>query len=420
MKQFLTVLKFELGNYFQNKSFLITTLIIALLAIGAVAIPPQMPGLLSKDTVTSMVEGIDETSRVGIVDADDVLYQQLPELTGLPEEVWVEYGSEEELNQKIQDGSLDAGFVIESPVEYKYVVENNSMYDMKSAILDQVMQQNYEERYLEEKGMDLDEIREMTQTQIHSETIVLGKDSTSSYWYTYVLIFALYFLILLYGQMIAVSVTTEKSNRAIEILVTSVNSNSLIAGKILAGAASGILQLGVILGAAFGSYAIFREAWGNALDFLFHVPAHVWVVYTVFGLLGYLLYAFLFGMLGALVSKTEDISKSSGMVTMLYVVSFLVAMMGMGNSDSILIRAASFIPFTSTNAMLCRVTMGSVALWEILTSAGILAVTCLGAGILSAKIFRLGTLMYGNPVKFTTVLKQLRSEKQQKEKSSTR
>ena len=197
MKQFLTVLKFELGNYFQNKSFLITTLIIALLAIGAVAIPPQIPGLLSKDTVTSLVEGIDETSRVGIVDADDVLYQQLPELTGLPEEVWVEYGSEEELNQKIQDGSLDAGFVIESPVEYKYVVENNSMYDMKSAILDQVMQRNYEERYLEEKGMDLDEIREMTQTQIHSETIVLGKDSTSSYWYTYVLIFALYFLILL-------------------------------------------------------------------------------------------------------------------------------------------------------------------------------------------------------------------------------
>ena len=248
MKQFLTVLKFELGNYFQNKSFLITTLIIALLAIGAVAIPPQIPGLLSKDTVTSMVEGIDETSRVGIVDADDVLYQQLPELTGLPEEVWVEYGSEEELNQKIQDGSLDAGFVIESPVEYKYVVENNSMYDMKSAILDQVMQRNYEHRYLEEKGLDLDEIREMTQTQIHSEIIVLGKDSTSSYWYTYVLIFALYFLILLYGQMIAVSVTTEKSNRAIEILVTSVNSNSLIAGKILAGAASGILQLGVILG----------------------------------------------------------------------------------------------------------------------------------------------------------------------------
>lgn len=90
-----------------------------MLAIGAVAIPPQIPGLLSKGTVTSMVEGIDETSRVGIVDADDVLYQQLPELTGLPEEVWVEYGSEEELNQKIQDGSLDAGFVIESPVEYK-------------------------------------------------------------------------------------------------------------------------------------------------------------------------------------------------------------------------------------------------------------------------------------------------------------
>lgn len=144
--------------------------------------------------------------------------------------------------------------------------------------------------------MDLDEIREMTQTQIHSETIVLGKDSTSSYWYTYVLIFALYFLILLYGQMIAVSVTTEKSNRAIEILVTSVNSNSLIGRKNPGRSSLRHSSAGCDFRAAFGSYAIFREAWGNALDFLFHVPAHVWVVYTVFGLLGYLLYAFLFGM----------------------------------------------------------------------------------------------------------------------------
>ena len=85
---------------------------------------------------------------------------------------------------------------------------------------------------------------------MQSEMMILGKDSAQNYWYTYVLIFLLYFMIIFYGQMIAVSVTTEKSNRAIEILVTSVNSNSLIFGKVLAGAISGVVQAGIILGSA--------------------------------------------------------------------------------------------------------------------------------------------------------------------------
>lgn len=147
--------------------------------------------------------------------------------------------------------------------------------------------------------------------------------------------------------MIAVSVTTEKSNRAIEILVTSVNSNSLIGRKNPGRSSLRHSSAGCDFRGSIRQLRYFPGSLGKCTGFSVSCTAHVWVVYTVFGLLGYLLYAFLFGMLGALVSKTEDISKSSGMVTMLYVVSFLVAMMGMGNSDSILIRAASFIPFTS-------------------------------------------------------------------------
>ncbi|MDO5422149.1 MAG: ABC transporter permease [Eubacteriales bacterium] len=410
MKQFFTVLKFELGNYFKNKSFLITTLVIAVIAVAAVAIPPMIPGLLSTDTVEQiLVDGIDEESRIGIVDPDDVIGSKLAAYTGLTD-TWVLYEDAEKMREDVQSETLDGAFLIQSPTEYTYIVQNNSLHDVKSMALDQVMELNFQQTYLTEKGLTAEEIQSLMQTEIISHTEILGKDSSQSYWYTYILIFALYFLILLYGQMIAVSVTTEKSNRAIEILVTSVNPNSLIVGKVVAGAASGIIQMGVILGAAFGSYAIFRESWGNALDFLFHVPTHVWAVYIVFGILGYLLYAFLFGMLGALVSKTEDISKSSSLVVILYMVSFFIAMFGMGSSDSLLMKAASFVPFTSTNAMLCRVTMGTVALWEILLSAGLLVVSCILVGLLAAKMFRFGTLMYGNPIKFTTALQKIRSE----------
>ena len=152
------------------------------------------------------------------------------------------------------------------------------------------------------------------------------------------------------------------------------------------------------------------EAWGGILDRLFDIPSRVLISFSVFGILSYLLYAFIYGMLGALVSKTEDISKSATPVTLIYVVSFLIAMFGLNVSDSMLIKVASFIPFTSGNAMFIRISMGSVATWEILVSLILLAGTCVFTGILAAKIFRFGTLNYGNPIKITKAIKSIREK----------
>ena len=117
------------------------------------------------------------------------------------------------------------------------------------------------------------------------------------------------------------------------------------------------------------------------------------------------------GMLGALVSKTEDISKSSSPVLMLYIASFMIAIFGMtSDSNSILMKVASYIPFTSGHAMFIRVSMGSVAVWEVIISAIILGVSCVVAGVLAAKIFRFGTLHYGNPIKFKTALRKVKKD----------
>ena len=100
------------------------------------------------------------------------------------------------------------------------------------------------------------------------EDVILGKDGINNFLYTYVMVFVLYFLILFYGQMIATSITTEKSNRAIEILVTSVDSTSLIFGKVLAGAIAGLVQTAVILGGAVLSYRFLGSGWNGQLDML--------------------------------------------------------------------------------------------------------------------------------------------------------
>ena len=419
MKQFLTVLKFELDNYFKNKSFVITTFVLAFIIAAVVIVPTMIPGLLSDEQETTE-PGVSEEIVIG--DEGDVEEAELQKLgiclgkeANLDAEMvkaiypaeWTTYENEAGMKEAVEEGKLEAGFVIESPTEIVYVVNDLSMYDYLGDMFSQTLSECYKQQYLMEKGLTAEEIAESESFYVNVTEEVLGKDSGENYWYTYVLVFVVYFLIIFYGQMIATSVTTEKSNRAIEILVTSVNSTSLICGKVLAGAIAGVLQAGIILGSGFASYSFVQEAWDGLLDFLFDIPANVLFVYAVFAILSYLLYAFIFGMLGALVSKTEDISKSSSPVLMLYIASFMLAIFGMtSDSNSIVMKVASYIPFTSGNAMFSRVSMGSEAVWEVIISAAILGLSCVVAGVLAAKIFRFGTLHYGNPIKFKTAIRK--------------
>ncbi|WP_373214382.1 ABC transporter permease [Ruminococcus sp. 5_1_39BFAA] len=406
MKQFLTVLRFELNNYFKNKSFMITTILLALAVAGVIIIPTMIPGLLGGNSAK------DEQEKLGLLGicVNTAEVENVDGLLDMMPAEWVLYEDEESLKQAVEDEVVNGGFVLNSPDDVKYVVMNLTISDRIAEDFEQAMNIWLRQRYLTGKGLTAEEIQAADSLAPSITPEILGKDSAKNYAYTYVLVFSIYFLIIFYGQMIAVSVTTEKSNRAIEILVTSVNPNSLIFGKVLAGALSGILQMIIILGAAFAAYGAFREAWGGALDFLLHVPAKVLIAFAFFGIMSYLLYAFIFGMLGALVSKTEDISKSSMPVTLIYVASFLIAMMGLTDCDSMMIKVASFIPFSSGNAMFIRISMGSVAVWEIAVSGAVLLLSCVVTGILAARLFRFGTLHYGNPMKFTKALKGAREQ----------
>lgn len=415
MKQFLLVLKFELNNYFKNKSFVITTLLLALLVAGVVIVPTFIPGFLGDKVGISEPNGFEEVveddkevelERLGIYvesEEEDVDFDMI---TSLYEAEWSQFDSKEALDEAVELGAIDAGFFMKSATEITYVVNNSSMMDYIGDTFRFALSDYYKQQYLLDKGLALEEIIEAESIYVSMEQEVLGKDSVSNYGYTYILVFVVYFLIIFYGQMIATAVTTEKSNRAIEILVTSVNPNSLICGKVLAGAIAGIMQATLILGSGFLSYNAVGEKWGGILDVLFDIPTNVLIAYTTFALFSYVLYAFIFGMLGALVSKTEDISKSSTPVLMIYIASFMIAMFGMTNPETMIMKVASFIPFTSGNAMFIRVSMGEVAGWEVALSSIILVASCVMAGVLAAKIFRFGTLHYGNPMKLKTALKK--------------
>lgn len=415
MRKFSIVLKYELKEYFSNKAFMALTIVLALLGAALLFLPRFVD--MSGFTGVKVVGGEDETEQVSQEHKDDFGYVDLAGVVRedvlqqvFPDSVWHRLESAEDLESAVQ-GGYKAGFLVTGATQYEYYVFNKAMTDNNMARFNQAMQLFYRMDYCAEKGLDLGELAAAYEVPINVTEQILNKDSSSNYWYCYVLVIIVFMLIVYYGQMIAVSVTNEKSNRAIEVLVTSTTSNSLLFGKVIAGAIGGLFQMGVTLGAILLAYQVNRGQWGGMLDMFLHIPAQVLLAFMFFGIGGYLFYAFLYGAMGALVSKTEDISKSvSGLMVIIMVVYFF-SLLQLTNIDGTVIKVLSFLPFSSYSTMFARIAMGTVAPWEIIVSFLILVLSILGTGCLGAKIYRMGTLRYGNPIKLGTALKDLKKSR---------
>jgi len=408
MKGFLTVLKFELMHYFKNKVFLIATFaLVALVSIGL--------------SVPTIIDAFDDETEVSESTSDDLPTYGFYDPEGYVDDLDFLNGNFhigdmevmddlQAMKDQIKAGEMAGGFVMKSPTNYEYVLLNNEMSDRGVSAFEYAYTITYQRQGFEAQGVEYDKIVTLINPRFQTEIDILGKDSASNYGYTYILVFGLYMVIIMYGQLIATAVASEKSNRTMELLVTSTKSTYLIFGKVISGALAGILQFGLIISAAMVSYNLNSKAWDGDLDFLFDIPGDVLLNFSLFGILGYLFFAFTFGALGALVSKTEDVSASATPVTMIFVVVFLIAMMGMNDTSSVILKVASFIPVSSFLAMFVRVSMGAVTTLEVVISLVILAVTTFGVGIIAARIYRMGTLMYGNPVKIKDIPKIMKSQ----------
>ena len=259
-----------------------------------------------------------------------------------------------------------------------------------------------------QNGLTPEQASQIMSVQIESDTETLGKDQMQNFFYTYIMIFALYMVILLYGQMVATNVATEKSSRAMEVLVTSAKPTAMMFGKVLASCIAGFTQLVLVFGAAILLYNVNKDALSNPLiASIFDIPVSLFIYLIVFFVLGFLIYAFLYGAIGSTASKLEDINTSVLPITYLFLIAFMVVMFSMtsGSVDNTAMIVCSYIPFTSPMAMFTRICMSTVAWYEIAVSIIILIGSTVGIGVLSAKIYRMGVLLYGTPPKIGAILK---------------
>lgn len=231
------------------------------------------------------------------------------------------------------------------------------------------------------------------------------------------MIFALYTVILLYGQMVATNVATEKSSRAMELLVTTARPTSMMFGKVLASCLAGFSQLVLIFGSAILFYNINRAKLQNPIiSSIFDIPIELFIFMIVFFVLGFLIYAFLFGAIGSTASKLEDINTSVMPITFLFIIGFMVVVFSMsgGSIDNLAMKICSYVPFTSPMAMFTRIAMSTVAWYEIAISIAVLVGSVIGIGVLSARIYRVGVLLYGTPPKFMKIMKTVFRDQKKK------
>ena len=403
MKQFWTILKFELQSYLKNKIFVgITVLLVGLIAV--VMFFPSIMGNgsdINEGDEAAGVEGLMLFSAEGLDDAK--LYQTFFEEAFTEYEVGATEDDEERIKERVVSGEAECAFVLHSPTSYTYYVDNLSIYDSRTAIADTVLENVYQINAMAEGGMSPEQVNEALSVKIEGETQNLGKDQMQNFFYTYIMIFALYLVILLYGQMVATNVATEKSSRAMELLITSAKPVSMMFGKVLSSCLAGFFQIVAVFGAAILFYNLNKAQWGNnfIIASLFDMPISLLVYMLIFFVLGFLMYAFMFGAIGSTASKLEDINTSVMPVVLLFVAGFIVVMTSMsgGDVDSLLMQICSYVPFTSPMAMFTRIAMSTVPLYQIAISIAVLIVSVVAVGVLSAKIYRVGVLLYGTKPK---------------------
>ncbi|MDD6327541.1 MAG: ABC transporter permease [Eubacteriales bacterium] len=410
MKQFKTILKFELDNYFKSKSFVISTIIICLLSVGLMFVPRVIDSFKDSDSKKEQQEdgeATDDLTKYALYDATGIA--DMDELKAVfPDIEFVLCNSKQEAMDLVTDETAKRGFAINSLTDFDYYVMNKGLMDTTAETFREYMSTLIKLDYCQKNNLDVDEFLAMEYTEIQVNEEILGKDSASNYWYCYVLVILIFMLIIMYGTTIASGITNEKSNRSIEILVTSTSSSAILFGKVIAGVIAAVFQVGTIGVCLIGSYQFNKDYLAIGLSNIFNIPANVLITFAIFGLGGFLIYAFMYGALGALVSKIEDLNKSAGTAQMVVMIVYMLVLINLQNVDGIIIKVCSFLPVSSYSAMFARVAMGNVALWEIVVSAILLYVSVILVGLLGGKIFRNSTLRYGNPIKLSNAIKGIR------------
>ncbi len=311
---------------------------------------------------------------------------------------------QKDLHGRINAGNLDGYLVI--PADLTHPVElhtkNAGNFSLLGPISSAVNEAVVEAR-LNSRGIHVDDVRDLVKSaDLQVIKVTKGGESVEkgqTIGVAIALVVLLYMSLLMYGIITMRSVLEEKTTRTMEVLISAVTPSQLLAGKILGVAAVAITQF-LIWGATvvlLGSYGVAMAAMGGAGSLMsnIHVPVSLMICAVVFFFCGYFLYSSMFAAVGAACSNEQDAAQLQWIAMAPLVFTMLIYSVVLNDSTSRLAVILSEIPFFSPVLMPLRVSLQTPPVWQLALSVGLLLVSIAVVVFGSAKIYRVGILMYG-------------------------
>ncbi len=431
MNKILLVIQREYLTRVQKKSFWIASLLGPILITAIYAIPIW---LAMQDKEVKRIEILDES---GLFQAKDLVDKE------------VEFKLVNKPAAELKASFSKEGFVafvhlpkniVSDSKELKIYSEKNLSLPLKSSI-ERVIEKKVRATLMQQAGI-ASEVYEKTQVEINSETISVsstGDETSSSSGGAMILAgvmgMLLYITLLLYGSQVMAGVIEEKSSRIIEVIISSIKPYQLMLGKILGVGMVGLTQFLLWIVLTIGLTQVASTFYGSSpiqqrveqvkkadpevaktmevspMDEVTKVIESTNIPLVLGGFLfyflfGYLLYSSLFAAIGSAVESTAEAQQFTFIVMLPIILAFIMAQFTMQDPDSTMAFWASMIPFTSPINMMVRLPYG-VPMWELATSMILLVLGFLGCSWISARIYRVGILMYGKKITVKEMAKWL-------------
>lgn len=384
MRDIFTVTKFTATDMVKRKSFIISTIIILAMIVVGFNIPK---------IIKSFNNG---TEKIIIVDKDNVFENKITPVEKNTE-IILENKSVEEIKEKIKNKEIEYGIIIDkkdNTINLTYVLENKMSSGPSEEFISslttlykdiEIEKLNISDEQKAKLTPEFDYNLEVVDENIKGNPLVMMMISI-------VLFYAVYFC----AFQVSNSITTEKTSKIIETLVTSTSPRNIILGKTLGVGLIGLCQLAAIIITAFISAKTFMDPQllEMALDTKALTPM-LGIITLIYFLLGYLTFALMYALTGSTVSKPEDIQSANQPVVFITIIGFYLAYFSMINPSSNLNQLAALLPISSPFCMPLRIMMGASSVNEVLLSIGILIITIMLIAKIAIKIYSNAILNYG-------------------------
>lgn len=410
MRDFCTVFNYELRTQLRKKTSVMTTIALMVIML-AITFLPQIISLFQPAVPDNAAEmGVADAGSAAantgyVFSGEDLSETLLPVLN--PGEGRM-YPDREALVQALREKAIEVGFVINTDLSYEAVYLDRPIEDTRDTAFGELLSGVKKTRLIGELGITAGDYAAIQGARAEGFTTVLGRNSSNNYALSFAMMFAVYMVVLLYGNGVSSVIAREKDSRTMEILITSTRPSSLILGKVAATGLAALIQFGLVILVTVIGYQINKGSYPGFVGLMLAGSLSQGYVlsFAFFSFFGFILYLFLFAALGSTVSKMEDLSSATALVQFLFIFAYLLATFAAQMPGSAVAVVGSIIPFTSIMVMPLRAGMMTVPWGELLLAGGLMLLFVAFFAFLSIKIYRWGTLNYGNKTRLTRIVRE--------------